>query len=406
MDYKQKHLKYKQKYLELKQKGGMDCVNERVFKNLLGTCWMVAIQMMMCFGDATKDQIETELATVTTKNKDMYIQMLIIRHKLKLISLLPPELNLASMHDIELYLTNLLDAFIKRYSSKFGRFLSDKPASIDDKTNSQRCENVMSNAYKSLFISYSVPNPGGDNLDHYFFANVLGTFFLNQEIYYSMFTRNIFNQIRFDNNQDIGILIQIRHHSCCIFVCGGVLKFYNDEDKIIHNCPYFFDLIRELQADEDLFVVTGGIVKLNRTKYYDNISKYKEHKRIRLLTILSKRDLRNNFNQEIKWFFSGEYDKVTNFYLLCEIGDKYGKIKEDFKSLKYLQKNNLHFYNSMYTIGRLFEENGFLDDALEYYLKALNNGLSDALAKIIDIYHKKGDSKNAMKYTLIQLVMK
>ena len=406
MDYKDKYIKYKSKYLELKQKGGMDCVNERVFKNLLGTCWMVAIQMMMCFGDATKDQIETELATLKQEDKDRYIELLIGVYKRKLISLLPHELNLASIHNIDLYLTSILDAFIKRYLSKFNKFLSNKPASIDDKTNSQRCEKIMSNAYKLLFRSYSVQNPGGDSLDNYFFANILSTFFLNQEIYYSMHTRKIFNQIRFDNNQDIGILILIRHHACCIFVCGGVLKFYNDEDKIIHNCPYFFDLIRELQTDEDLFVVTGGIVKLNRTEYYDNISKYKEHKRIRLLTILSKRDLRNNFNQEIKWFFSGEYDKVTNFYLLCEIGEKYAKNKEDLKSLKYLQKNNLHFYNSMYTIGRLFEENGFLDDALEYYLKALNNGLSDALAKIIDIYLKKRDSKNAMKYSMIQLVMK
>ena len=404
MDYKKKYLKYKQKYFELKQKGGMNCVNERVFKNLLRTCWMVAIQMMMCFGDATKDQIEKELASIITENKDIYIQLLIIRHKPKLISLLPLKLILES-DNIDLYLTNLLDAFIKRYLSKFDRFLSDKPASIDDKKNSQRCEKVMSDAYKLLFKSYSVKNPGGDSLDVYFFANVLGTFFLNQEIYYSMFTRNIFNQIRFDNNQDIGILIQIRHHTCCIFVCGGVLKFYNDEDKIIYNCTDFFDLIRDLQADEDLFVIPGGIVKLNRTEYYDNISKYKEHKRIRLLTIISKRDLRNNFNQEIIWFFSGEYDKVTNFYLLCEIGDKYGKKKEYFKSLKYLQKNNLHFYNSMYIIGRLFEENGFLDDALEYYLKALNNGLSDALAKIIYIYLKKGDSKNAMKYSMIELEM-
>ena len=406
MDYKQKYLKYKQKYFELKQKGGMNCVNEKVFKNLLGTCWMVAIQMMMCFGDATKDQIEGELAPIITKNKDVYIQLLIIKHKPKLISLLPPELHL-DFDNIDLYLTNLLDAFIKRYLSKFDRFLSDKPASIDDKTNSQRCEKVMSDAYKLLFRSYSVSNPGGDSLDQYFFANVLGTFFLNQEIYYSMFTRNIFNQIRFDNNQDIGILIEIRHHTCCIFVCGGVLKFYNDEDKIIHNCPDFFDLIRDLQADEDLFVIPGGIVKLNRTEYYDNISKYKEHKRIRLLTVISKRDFRNNFNQEIKWFFSGKYDKVTNFYLLFKISEKYYKEQNYGESFKYLQKNNLHFYQSMYKIGRLYEKViKNLDEGLTQYQIAFNNGSLSALDKIINIYLKKEDIANAMKYQMIKLHMK
>lgn len=406
MDYKKKYLKYKQKYFELKQKGGMNCVNERVFKNLLRTCWMVAIQMMMCFGDATKDQIEKELASIITKNKDMYIQLLIIRHKPKLISLLPLKLILES-DNIDLYLTNLLDAFIKKYLSKFDRFLSDKPVSIDDKTNSQRCEKVMSDAYKLLFKSYSVKNPGGDSLDKYFFANVLGTFFLNQEIYYSMFTRNIFNQIRFDNNQDIGILIEIRHHTCCIFVCGGVLKFYNDEDKIIYNCPDFFDLIRDLQADEDLFVIPGGIVKLNRTEYYDNISKYKEHKRIRLLTVISKNNFGNNFNQEIKWFFSGEYDKVTNFYLLFKISEKYYEEQNYGESFKYLRKNNLHFYHSMYIIGRLYEKViKNLDEVLTQYQIAFNNGSLSALDKIINIYLKKGDNANAMKYQMIKLHMK
>ena len=56
---------------KIKQKGGMNCVNERVFKNILGTCWMIAIQMMMCFGDATKDQIERELAQPNTTNKSI-----------------------------------------------------------------------------------------------------------------------------------------------------------------------------------------------------------------------------------------------------------------------------------------------------------------------------------------------
>ena len=405
MDYKNKYIKYKSKYLELKQKGGMDCVNERVFKNLLGTCWMIAIQMMMCFSDATKDLIERELQGINTENKDRYIELLIGVYKRRLISLLPPELNLGSTN-INLYLTSLLDAFIKRYLSKFDRFLSDKPASIENKTNPQRCEKVMSNAYKLLFRMYSVPNPGGDILDHYFFANILSTFFLNQEIYYSMHTRKIFNQIRFDNNQDIGILIQIRHHACCIFVCDGKLRFYNDHDKLIHDCTYFFDLIRSLNDEEDLFVIPGGIIKLNRTEYYNNISKYKEHKRIRLLTVISKNNFENNFNQEIKWFFSGEYDKVTNFYLLFKISEKYYKEQNYIESLRYLKKNDLYFYHSIYIMGRIYEKVNNLDNALLEYIKAFNNGSSDALEKIIEIYKKKGDHKNAMKYQIIELAMK
>jgi tetratricopeptide (TPR) repeat protein len=362
--------------------------------------------MMMCFGDATKDQIERELAAVTTKNKDVYIQLLIIRHKQELISLLPPELNLES-GNIDLYLTSILDTFIKRYLSKFDRFLSDKPASIDDETNPQRCEKVMSMAYKSLFRSYSVKNPGGDNLDHYFFAIVLGRFFLNQEIYYSIYTRNIFNQIRFVNNQDIGILILIRHHACCIFECGGIPKFYNDEDKLIHDCPHFFDLIRKLNDEEDLFVIPGGITKLNRTEYYNNIFKYSGYKRIRLLTVISKNNFGNNFNQEIKCFFSGEYDKVTNFYLLYRIGRQYYDQNEMVQALKFFRKGLTYEYSStLYYYGSLYEKVNDLDNALLEYIKAFNNGSLEALAKIIEIYLNKGDNANAMKYQMIQLHMK
>jgi hypothetical protein len=401
MDYKDKYIKYKSKYLELKQKGGMNCVNERVFQNLLDTCWMIAIQMMMCFGDATKDLIESELENVTTKNKDMYIQVLTVTHKSNLISLLPPELNLES-GNIDLYLTSLLDAFIKRYLSKFDRFLSDKPASIENKTNPQRCEKVMSDAYKLLFKSYSDKNPAGDILDDYFFTNILGTFFLKQPINYSIYTRKIFNQITFDNNQDIGISIHIKKHACCIFVCDGKLRFYNDHDKLIHDCGYFFDLIRSLNDEEDLFVIPGGIIKLNRNEYYDNISKYKGHKRIKLLTVFSKRDLGNNFNQEIKWFFSGEYDKVSNFYLLFKIGKKYYDENNFNQAFNFIRKGATYEYSSTrYYYGLLYEKINDLDNALLEYKKAFNNGSLSALEKIIEIYQKKVD-----KYRMIELAMK
>ena len=70
VNYKDKYIKYKNKYLEKKyiiQKGGMDCKDDRVFKNILGTCWMVVIQMMMCYSDATKDDIECILKIIKAK---------------------------------------------------------------------------------------------------------------------------------------------------------------------------------------------------------------------------------------------------------------------------------------------------------------------------------------------------
>jgi len=396
MDYKQKYIKYKSKYFELKQKGGMNCVNERVFQNLLGTCWMVAIQMMICFGDATKDIIERELTVINTENKDMIIELLIGAHKNNLIRLLPPELNLESS-DINLYLTSLLDAFIKRYLSKFDRFLSHKPASVDDKTNTERCERVMSNAYKLLFRSYSASNLDGDILNAYFFANVLGTFFLQQEVYFSMHTRNMFNQIHFDE-QDIGILIEIKEHVCCFFMCGGVPKFYNDNDKKIQDFN-FIDLLRNLKDDEDLFVIPNQIVALNRIEYFQNIQKYTNHEKIRSLTIVSKKNFYNNLNQEIKWFFSSNYNRINNFFLLLKIAVKFLREDNKDKYLEFLINGSAHeFFITMRLLGDYYYENDDIDKAIEYYQKALDNGYNEAVERLWVLYNIKKDDESVTKY--------
>jgi len=396
MDFKNKYIKYKSKYFELKQKGGMNCVNERVFQNLLGTCWMVAIQMMICFGDATKDIIERELTVINTENKDMIIELLIGAHKNNLIRLLPPELNLESS-DINLYLTSLLDAFIKRYLSKFDRFLSHKPASVDDKTNTERCERVMSNAYKLLFRSYSASNLDGDILNAYFFANVLGTFFLQQEVYFSMHTRNMFNQIHFDE-QDIGILIEIKEHVCCFFMCGGVPKFYNDNDKKIQDFN-FIDLLRNLKDDEDLFVIPNQIVALNRIEYFQNIQKYTNHEKIRSLTIVSKKNFYNNLNQEIKWFFSSNYNRINNFFLLLKIAVKFLREDNKDKYLEFLINGSAHeFFITMRLLGDYYYENDDIDKAIEYYQKALDNGYNEAVERLWVLYNIKKDDESVTKY--------
>jgi len=396
MDFKNKYIKYKSKYFELKQKGGMNCVNERVFQNLLGTCWMVAIQMMICFGDATKDIIERELTVINTENKDMIIELLIGAHKNNLIRLLPPELNLESS-DINLYLTSLLDAFIKRYLSKFDRFLSHKPASVDDKTNTERCERVMSNAYKLLFRSYSASNLDGDILNAYFFANVLGTFFLQQEVYFSMHTRNMFNQIHFDE-QDIGILIEIKEHVCCFFMCGGVPKFYNDNDKKIQDFN-FIDLLRNLKDDEDLFVIPNQVVALNRIEYFQNIQKYTNHEKIRSLTIVSKKNFYNNLNQEIKWFFSSNYNRINNFFLLLKIAVKFLREDNKDKYLEFLINGSAHeFFITMRLLGDYYYENDDIDKAIEYYQKALDNGYNEAVERLWVLYNIKKDDESVTKY--------
>ena len=274
---------------KIKQKGGINCVNERVFKNILGTCWMVAIQTMMCFGDATKEDFERELAQPNNTKES-------ISNLDKILKKIFPSkyIELETTKRIE-YLSILLDAFIKRYIAKIERHF---PILVNPKENPERCERLIKNSFILLFQNFRLydDRDGGGILDIYFFANLLGTFFLKQEIYFSMHTRKMFNQINFDKQQDIGISIEINQHACCFFVCEGVPKFYNDSDKKIHDFD-FMDLLRNLKDDQDLFVVSNQVVALNRTEYFENIEKYTEYKKIILLTVVSKNNFFNNFNQ-------------------------------------------------------------------------------------------------------------
>jgi len=387
---------------KIKQKGGMNCVNERVFKNILGTCWMIAIQMMMCFGDATKEQIERELAQPNTTKESISNLDKILK------KIFPSKYScLETKKRIE-YLKTLLDAFIKRYIAKIERHF---PISVNPEENPERCELVIQSSFLLLFQNLREDlKPGGDIIDSYFFANLFSTFFLKQEIYFSMHTRKMFNEISFDQ-QDIGIIISINKHKCCFFVCGGVPKFYNDNNKKIYDFD-FMNILINLKDDEDLFVVSNQVVALNRTEYFENIENYTEYKKIQSLTVVSKKDFGNNFNQEIKLFFDEEYDEINNFYLLYKINRKFLIEKDDEEKTFYFLKKGLkdEYFEAMYLLGFYFEnlhkrhppahpyDESYLDTAIVYYQKALDNGYNEAAKKLAELYLINSDEDNARKY--------
>jgi hypothetical protein len=390
---------------KIKQKGGMNCVNERVFKNILGTCWMISIQMMMCFGDATKEQFERELAQPNTTTES------IINLDKILKKFFPSKYSCLETTERIRHLSILLNAFILRYIAKIERH---SPFSVNLEENPKRCELVIRQAFILLFQKLlNIEDIGGDILDFYFFANLLSAFFLKQEIYFSMHTRKMFNQIHFDE-QNIGIIIHIEKHACCFFVCGGVPKFYNDNDKKIHDFN-FMDLLSNLQDDEDLFVIPNQVVALNRTDYFENIENYTEYKRIQLLTVISKKDFGNNFNQEIKLFFDEEYDEINNFCLLPDIAIKFLREGDEDKTLYFLIKGlKDEYFKTMYILGDYFEnlhkreppahpdDESYLDKSIEYYQKALDNGYNKAAKKLCDIYYKKEDYSKSDKYHIFE----
>jgi hypothetical protein len=389
---------------KIKQKGGMNCVNERVFKNILGTCWMIAIQMMMCFGDATKEQFERELTRPIFLSRESISNLDKILKKI-----FPSKYSCVETIKRQQYLVLLLNAFIKRYISKIERHFpfGFSPEEKDPEQNPKRCELIIERIFKLLFenlgksgIPREEEGSGGNMVDSYFFSNLLGIFFLKKEIYFSMHTRKTFDQINFDQ-QDIGIIIDIVGHSCCFFVCDGVPKFYNDNDEKIYDFN-FMELLRNLKDDEDLFVIPNGVVALNRDTYFENIEQYAEYERIILLTVVSKKDFGNNFNKELKLFFDEEYDEINNFFLLSTIAFRIKEENDNDKYLYFLKKGlNDEYFSHMYALGNYYNEDMHKDNnaAIEYYQKALDNGCDIAALKLANIYHTNGDEETGNKYS-------
>ena len=61
--YYDKYIKYKKKYLQLKNQIGGKEFCDRAYRNILGTCWAVAIQTIFTFGKATSGDLKSVMTT-------------------------------------------------------------------------------------------------------------------------------------------------------------------------------------------------------------------------------------------------------------------------------------------------------------------------------------------------------
>ena len=69
MNFQQNYIKYKKKYLKLKkiQEGGVAC--NLAYKNIHGTCWMVATITCLCFGWYTSRALEKVMNSFKIDNQ-------------------------------------------------------------------------------------------------------------------------------------------------------------------------------------------------------------------------------------------------------------------------------------------------------------------------------------------------
>ena len=359
MDYYNKYLKYKTKYLELKyynQYGSGVVPCDKGYKNLLGTCWAVATQMIFSFGHLTSEKLNERMELFNTgtseerlKLRDAFIETQIntVQENEELkdffpsyIFILPKRNNLEAM----------LKKFVDRYNSKvFDSHLTTRPDTIKswenlrenkkDPTyepyfeqytqNPGRCETVISDNYKQLFdykmIKENSTSHGSMTiLDNYLFCNLLSIFFLEEKVSFTNYYDN-FRSIQFDRDTDLGMLIIIKRHVCCLFICDGVQKFYDDNDLKISNCDWIDLLNNAPSTTNNLYIGKGCLHFRNKSDFnVDDLEK--PLKKVEFLIKISKyKDTDTPLDIDIKTALSFDnLETITDPGLRTDISRTYG----------------------------------------------------------------------------------
>jgi TPR repeat protein len=301
MDYYNKYIKYKTKYLELKydnQYGGGDddvpC--DKVFSNGNGTCWAVAIQEVLGFGHFTSKQLKKKAMLFNNASVDI-IKKNVLDFINKQILKIKDDIELRNVfehfdifsEDNIIYVKNILYKFIERYYKKVINTQFTPELSYLSPSNQERCEYKIAINFKKLFdISDKTPHAsfGGFIYDEYLFCNLLSIFFLDYKVSFTNYYDN-FNTINFERATDLGILINIPEHTCCLFICDNKQKFYNDNDHQIYECEWI-QILKESNPTDYLYIKRNGCIKFTSTRSTDADEMIVDY-----LTVISKHNIKD-----------------------------------------------------------------------------------------------------------------
>jgi len=411
--YYDKYIKYKNKYLQLKNQLGGKEFCDKAYKNILGTCWAVAIQTMFTFSDTTSEDLKRIMESIYLNSENLSFDELKKRKEKFIddrIQVVQTNILLNSFYrwlnkyfpdyfykgKKREYLKKILDKFIDRYYSKVLEFNNtQKPEEIDDKKNLERCELVIVQNFKRLFedsiLKYIKEEKyGGNIITEYLFFNLLSVFFLGYKVSLKTYYDN-FKSINFDSEKDIGIIIHIEGHACCLYICNGQQKYYNDWDKKVYNC----DWITLLKTSENLYVELGEIL---REINYNSYERKHNLRKVLELIVVSKHTMDSDLDIEIK--------KILNF---TDFNPSDFKDREIQNILGHIYSNNdlgvaqnlvsIQWFrlaaaqgniNAMINLGLILSEGvgGIAQDkqeAMQFYHLASEKGYGEASLKLGDM---------------------
>jgi hypothetical protein len=404
-NFKNKYFKYKSKYLQLKiLKGGIvHC--DRAYNNILGTCWAVALQTIFTFGQATSNILESIMNSfhpLLNKDKDKddikdEFIILIMENFMRNEELRNFFPGIISRDSYETYIYQILDKFINRYYSKVFEFnFTEKPIGLDAKINKDRCEFIIADNFKKLFdfpimkLDESPINFGGSIIETYLFANLLTIYFLGYKVSFTKYTDK-FNSINFDTENDLGILISIEGHICCLYICNCEQKYYNNCDKRVYDCKWI-DLLKE-SSENNLYIEKGRIIKrINDIESYEG-----DIKKVLYLIVITKYIPNNSLDIEIiNALKLIELDEITDSEIQTDLGLLFYKGiigKPDFSGAQsfFLKGAAQGDANAQYMTALIYEKKLAFDpydddkDDEYFYRLAASKGHTAAIKKVKEL---------------------
>ena len=353
MDY-YKYIKYKTKYLNLKydnnQYGGGIVPCDKAYKNTIGTCWAVALQVILSSGHLTSDPLNEimksfqkgdDSVTTIKENMELFIEEQIkkIQDNTELTNAFA-NYKIFEANKID-FLKDILRTFIERYYNKFINIpFTSKPPIIDlenPETKKKRCEYRMARSFQNLFdfshIRKSESEFGEYIYGQYLFCNLLSIFLLDYKVSFTNYYDN-FNRIIFDDINDLGILIQIHGHVCCLFICNGEEKFYNDSDEQISNCKWK-DLLLHGTGGKQLYITDGCLKFIDDIKTYDG--DIKKISKVLYLTVISKHTRDDTtLDIDIKRLLElKKLDEIKDMEIQILVGDYYYRTRKLNEARKF-----------------------------------------------------------------------
>ena len=246
----EKQIENKKNFFNKKNKNILICDDSFYFVNSSGNCWDVSLELIFFFGDKTKLISHNNLLNNSSR------QLLDNLLKKEIKKILPEyffiEFNYSNnlKKEYEDVIINYLDILKDRIN-----FLKINKSTLSRKkyfeSINYECGIKLTNIAYNLFYDNIYKYTGGNLYIIFFTINLLSILLFDNLINTNRINyKSIDKEIKDKLNDTIGISCISKHgnnkihHITSLYTCNNVLKFYNDNVKIIKNFNWYKLLIR------------------------------------------------------------------------------------------------------------------------------------------------------------------